>query len=262
MLSKKCPPGRIMVMLTDSNTQHLPRNQDAINEKRYRLNTFRRFPHQNVDTNVLAERGFYYTGIADRVQCAFCKILIQNWTIDDTPTDINFHYSNCSLLLTNQPNRLSTRSHSRTTNTHFMPSHPTVMLRQLFPCNRPKHVLFATLWQRRISFQASFSCNWTQHLRVSTDTLAEAGFFEVGNVDEVKCFYCGGSLIQWQYNDQPWVEHAKYFPTCHFLLRNRGPAYVMKITEEFPTIIRPHIIGNNPLMDIYEQILHHISTRQ
>ena len=251
--TKKCPPGRIMVMLTESITQQDNAEiNEALRELTYRQDTFQRFPHQNVDVHALARRGFYYTGIDDRVKCAFCKILVQDWTLADRPTDLKFHYAHCSSLSINQSNTLLTRSSRR------VPSYPTVMLRQLFPCQNPKHVLFATLWQRKISFQASFSCNWEQHLNVSTDELAEAGFFEVGIADEVKCFYCGGSLVRWRYHDKPWIEHAKYFPTCHFLLRSRGPAFVMSITEEFPNVIRPHVIGNNPLTDIYEQILRHI----
>ena len=35
--------------------------------------------------------------------------------------------------------------------------------------------------------------------------------------DEVKCFYCDGSVQSWAPKDDPWFEHMRWFPKCGFL---------------------------------------------
>lgn len=56
----------------------------------YRYITFTEFPENSADPLELAEAGFYYTGNADRVKCAFCKIILRGWTSSDKP--ILAHY--------------------------------------------------------------------------------------------------------------------------------------------------------------------------
>ncbi|XP_063769697.1 baculoviral IAP repeat-containing protein 1-like [Pseudophryne corroboree] len=38
-----------------------------------------------------------------------------------------------------------------------------------------------------------------------------------GTRDTVQCFSCGGCLGNWEEDDDPWKEHAKWFPECSFL---------------------------------------------
>lgn len=33
-----------------------------------------------------------------------------------------------------------------------------------------------------------------------------------GHGDNVKCFHCDGGLRNWEPGDDPWQEHAKWFP--------------------------------------------------
>lgn len=37
-------------------------------------------------------------------------------------------------------------------------------------------------------------------------------FFFKGRNDDVKCFCCDGGLRCWESGDDPWIEHAKWFP--------------------------------------------------
>jgi hypothetical protein len=48
----------------------------------------------------------------------------------------------------------------------------------------------------------------------SVPALVDAGFFYIGPEDNVKCYYCGGSLKSWQPTDKPWGEHIRWFPHC------------------------------------------------
>lgn len=63
--------------------------------------------------------------------------------------------------------------------------------------------------------------------------------FCAGASDWVKCFYCNVSLHQWNYENDPFEEHAKWYPTCKFILQTMGPDYVHAAVERFSNIRRP-----------------------
>uniref|UniRef100_A0A8C4S8Z9 RING-type E3 ubiquitin transferase n=1 Tax=Erpetoichthys calabaricus TaxID=27687 RepID=A0A8C4S8Z9_ERPCA len=54
--------------------------------------------------------------------------------------------------------------------------------------------------------------------------------------DDVKCFCCDGGLRCWESGDDPWVEHAKWFPRCEYLLQERGQDFVHQIQARFPRL--------------------------
>lgn len=47
-----------------------------------------------------------------------------------------------------------------------------------------------------------------------------------GQEDRTICFHCGGGLNEWKEFDEPWVEHAFWFPNCHYVLSVKGKEYV------------------------------------
>ena len=50
------------------------------------LRTFNGYKHLfPVEVESLANAGFHYTGIKDRVKCAYCKKEIENWEAYDEP---------------------------------------------------------------------------------------------------------------------------------------------------------------------------------
>jgi hypothetical protein len=50
------------------------------------------------------------------------------------------------------------------------------------------------------------------------ETLVRAGFFYIGIKTIVTCFYCNGSLQNWGPNDNPMIEHARWFHIHSFRL--------------------------------------------
>lgn len=49
--------------------------------------------------------------------------------------------------------------------------------------------------------------------------MAEAGFYWCGNereTDSAACFLCNKHLDGWEVDDDPWSEHFKHAPQCHF----------------------------------------------
>ncbi|XP_078322302.1 baculoviral IAP repeat-containing protein 8-like [Crassostrea virginica] len=85
----------------------------------------------------------------------------------------------------------------------------------------PKHHQYAIKEVRRGTFK-----NWPSHITQKPDELAEAGFFYTGKSDVVVCFYCGQGLHEWDVEDEPWGEHARWSPDCPFLLNIKGPEFV------------------------------------
>lgn len=92
---------------------------------------------------------------------------------------------------------------------------------------KPKSLNFATLDSRVRSFS-----NWTKsHVQVP-DELAKAGFYYLGIDDEVRCFYCDGGLRFWLKEDDPFFEHARYFPKCAYVQLVKGKTYVDQVLEQ------------------------------
>ncbi|KAF4078333.1 hypothetical protein AMELA_G00198060 [Ameiurus melas] len=73
--------------------------------------------------------------------------------------------------------------------------------------------------------------NWPTGTSIQPDTLARAGFFYTGHSDNVKCFFCNGSLRNWEPGDDPWQEHAKWFPRCEYLMQSRGQEYINHVQQ-------------------------------
>lgn len=54
--------------------------------------------------------------------------------------------------------------------------------------------------------------------------LSEAGFVYIGDGknDNVACFTCCQCLRFWKLDDDPWVEHAWWSPTCTYVRLVKG----------------------------------------
>ena len=71
--------------------------------------------------------------------------------------------------------------------------------------------------------------------------IADDGFYFLGDVDGVKCWYCNRGLKNWERFDDPWTEHAKWFSLCEYLLKNKGVDFVKGVVKDFPGLERPTI---------------------
>ena len=74
--------------------------------------------------------------------------------------------------------------------------------------------------------------------------------------DRVICFCCGGGLKNWEPNDNPWYEHAKWFPLCEYVLKKQGMDHVKDITLKYPELNRPKL--KNPCKANNVKIIHEI----
>ena len=67
-----------------------------------RLSTFDYWPSEAgriVKPHALAKAGLFYTGVGDRVQCAYCRGFLHSWEQGDKPDDEHRkHFPNCPFV--------------------------------------------------------------------------------------------------------------------------------------------------------------------
>lgn len=93
--------------------------------------------------------------------------------------------------------------------------------------DKPVYQQFAVATVRLESFK-----KWPKHLTQTPQDLSRAGFFYEGTRDKVYCFFCGGGLSNWDPENDPWEEHARWFPKCVFLRQCKGDEFVVKMQME------------------------------
>lgn len=161
------------------------------------------------------------------MRCAWCKGVIAKWELGDNP--FNEHVK-------------------------FFPSCPRAALGPnveiaskeitnigILPIQQSKHDQFASLDVRIRSFE-----HWPKSDIQAPDVLATAGFYYLNEGDHVRCFHCSGGLRSWQQEDDPWEEHAKWFPKCPFLELVKGEMYVQQVQSEMKPSLDDVMRGEIP----------------
>jgi len=256
------PPGQYSTYITPGDTRM----------ELYRITTFQKFPsHAPINPCNLANNGFFYTGYKDRVKCFDCAQAVDNWTITDDPLSVAWHRTDCQMITrhftSNVPltamismNTQTTSHNNRSNNlqnspaaitsppppsseghttTRDSPAHSTREI--MFPCNNPVNPCMRNP-QKRLDTFYERARNWPRDRLTATPAdMANAGLYYLGTHDRVKCFYCNGGLQNWDTYDEPWFEHAKWFPHCEFLLQQKGLEYVERVKNRFPNLSRPNL---------------------
>ncbi|CAO2636192.1 Baculoviral IAP repeat-containing protein 2 [Lemmus lemmus] len=170
-----------------------------------RFLTYSVWPLSFLSPAELARAGFYYIGPGDRVACFACGGKLSNWEPkDDAMSEHRRHFPNCPFLEnSSETQRFSVSNLSMQTHTARM---------------------------------RTFLC-WPSCVPVEPEQLASAGFYYTDRNDDVKCFCCDGGLRCWESGDDPWVEHAKWFPRCEFLIRMKGQEFVDEIQARHPHLL-------------------------
>ncbi|XP_068122959.1 baculoviral IAP repeat-containing protein 2 [Hyperolius riggenbachi] len=171
-----------------------------------RLRTYSNWPVTFLNPADLAKAGFYYVGPGDKVACFACEGKLSNWEPNDNAmSEHRRHFPDCPFM-----------------STSAKPTFRTSV----------SNVSMQTTSSRLKTF-----VNWPSRIPVTPKKLAEAGFYYVGRNDDVKCFCCDGGLRCWESGDDPWVEHAKWFPRCEYLLHIKGQSFVSDIQERYPHLL-------------------------
>ncbi|XP_063375805.1 death-associated inhibitor of apoptosis 1-like [Cydia fagiglandana] len=96
--------------------------------------------------------------------------------------------------------------------------------------------------------------DWPKSMKQKPEELAEAGFYYTGQSDKTKCFYCDGGLKDWEEDDVPWEQHARWFDRCAYVQLVKGEDYVQKVmsSQKGKVIIAPNKASNSAIDPNYE----------
>ncbi|XP_059535477.1 E3 ubiquitin-protein ligase XIAP [Myotis daubentonii] len=197
--------------VVDMSDAVYPRNPAMCSEEA-RLKSFQNWPdYAHLTPRELASAGLYYTGVDDQVQCFCCGGKLKNWEpCDRAWSEHRRHFPNCFFVLGRNVN-IQNESDVLGSDRNFPNS-----------TNSPRNPAMADYEARIITFG-------TWMYPVNKEQLARAGFYALGEGDKVKCFQCGGGLTNWKPSEDPWEEHAKWYPGCKYLLEEKGQEYINNI---------------------------------
>lgn len=182
----------------------------------HRKLTLELFPIKRKEDDVkrAARNGFYYNGKGNNLRCAFCKIELRNW--EETDDQLTEHKA----LSPNCPNALRKPVGN-------VPSGSARSI-ELFEKSRPANTFYNSKVARRHSFRT-----WPKRMKQTPDDLADAGFYHAKTGDKALCFSCGGGVSNWEDEDDPWEEHARWFNNCPYLNYMKGEEFVAKVMKKF-----------------------------
>ncbi|NXK71482.1 BIR7B protein, partial [Amazona guildingii] len=200
------------------------------NEAR-RLRTFRLWPVSSpVCPRDLVKAGFFFVGPRDEVQCFCCGGILKNWEPGDCPVAEHLKFfPSCKFIrgeAVGNQEMLPPQEAVDTVDGQFLSLLPGMDSEEAALPSEPEYPAMVTEEARLLTFH---SC--PRHVAMLSEALARAGFFYTGRGDVVRCFYCNGLVRNWQFDSDPWWEHAKWFPGCEFLLRSKGRGYVSSVQD-------------------------------
>ncbi|XP_071112519.1 baculoviral IAP repeat-containing protein 7-B-like isoform X6 [Haliotis cracherodii] len=207
-----------------------------------RLQTFEHWPLASaVNPQRLAKAGFYYIGPSDRVRCVFCYGILKSWLPNDDPeTEHRTHFPDCPFLQGREVGNVP------------MPTWQAARPRSLVRMESIRFPAYDEIGTRLESVS-----RLPRSVLQDRQVIAEAGFFYTGFGDSVKCFSCGGALRNWQKDDDPWIEHARWFPRCPYVRQQKGNEFVDDIEANFRNASLPQspqrehpIPGPNSQIDV------------
>ncbi|XP_064478350.1 baculoviral IAP repeat-containing protein 2-like [Ornithodoros turicata] len=92
--------------------------------------------------------------------------------------------------------------------------------------SKPTHPQFAKLDRRVMSFES-----YPRHAKGNKEKMAKAGLFYTGAEDRTACFQCGNTLCSWGEEDDPLLEHARWYPNCPYVILMLGTATINDIRK-------------------------------
>uniref|UniRef100_A0A673A8Z8 RING-type E3 ubiquitin transferase n=1 Tax=Sphaeramia orbicularis TaxID=375764 RepID=A0A673A8Z8_9TELE len=189
-----------------------------------RLQTFQNWPTDApVTSGDLAKAGFFFVGPGDKVQCFCCGGILRCWIHGDSPAaEHKRHFPTCSFMMGQAVGNIPLQAGSSdSVDGQLLSQLQRMTMDDQGTAGQAVYPEMEAEDSRLTTFH-----NWPTDASVQPDVLARAGFFYTGHGDNVKCFFCDGGLRNWEPGDDPWQEHAKWFPRCEFLIQSRGQEYI------------------------------------
>ncbi|NXE11959.1 XIAP ligase, partial [Lophotis ruficrista] len=198
--------------VVDMSDNLYPKNPAMCSEET-RLKSFHNWPlNSELTPKELANAGFYYTGVGDQVACFCCGGKLKNWEPSDRAwSEHKRHFPKCFFVLGRDVGNV--------------PSESVLAELGRSGLNNAQHPMNPSM----AKYERRLQTFLTWIYPVDKEQLAEAGFYSIGNGDRVVCFHCGGRLQEWKENEDPWDQHAKWFPGCGFVRKEKGLEFINNV---------------------------------
>ena len=207
-----------------------------------RIKTFATWTDHTVHRSDLARCGFFCLGDNNMVQCFSCNTILSQLNYGDNVAEEHQNKAPlCKMVKGIEEENIPLEVEDR----ELVPSYVSAMeppdpsmddqavLMRLYPLRTPKVPHMKDETKRLETFQ-----QWPSTEGCATpQDISRAGFYYFGRERLVVCWYCGGGISMDPY-DEPWTEHAKYMPECHFLLLRKGLGFPQEMFVKFPNIER------------------------
>ncbi|XP_052809824.1 uncharacterized protein LOC128238207 isoform X2 [Mya arenaria] len=196
-----------------------------------RFRSFSRWCHMIPSPTMLCKAGFFFTNTADLVRCYQCGIGLKDFSSTDDPLKEHVkHSSQCEHLLL----YFETESALETYKKSMRDLEPGAIRQRQLAEFRERSLQGPPPRQYRIRNEAyntydlrlSSFVKWSEHIAQRPPRLAEAGLYYTGIDDHVRCFACDGGLRHWDPEDDPWIEHCRWFPACPFAREQKGDEFI------------------------------------
>ncbi|XP_065221319.1 E3 ubiquitin-protein ligase XIAP-like [Planococcus citri] len=170
-----------------------------------RLKSFEKWSISEIQTPLeLVEAGFFYSGREDAVVCFSCGGGLSNWhQCVDPYFEHAKYYPKCSFILKKKGKDFVEKVKETVKDEY-------------------------TAEEARLS---SFANYWPISTFKTPKELAKAGFFHTGDSDEVQCFNCGVTVMDWRVDDDAWFKHTRSNSTCRFVFDVKGPEFMDKANQ-------------------------------
>ena len=245
---------------------------DSLRYEKERLETFIEWPVPWLNPDDLSADGFYYLRTSDHCACVYCRGVVGGWEPGDTPRgEHQRHFPHCpfirgqpvgnvplnhSSILDKLPldeeecplppprwcytTEVAGSGASATAGRHVPGPYP-----EYSDPNNKNNVNFDAIglprysgpkrkdYITRESRVKSFT-KWPERVIQKPEEMANAGFFYCGLSDHVRCFHCGSGLRNWEFEDNPWDEHARWYPDCNYVVLSKGQEFIDKVRRERP----------------------------
>uniref|UniRef100_A0A8C8VXB4 Baculoviral IAP repeat-containing protein 1 n=1 Tax=Peromyscus maniculatus bairdii TaxID=230844 RepID=A0A8C8VXB4_PERMB len=182
-------------------------------------NTFRSWTPQD-----MAAAGFYFTGVKLGVQCFCCSLILFGTSLRKTPIESHRRFRpGCEFLLGKDVGNIGKYD--------IRVKSPEKL--------RGGKARYQEEEARLESFE-----NWPFYAHgTSPRVLSAAGFVFTGKRDTMQYFSCGGCLGNWEEGDDPWKEHAKWFPKCEFLQSKKSSKEIAQYIQSYEGFV--HVMGEH-----------------
>nr|XP_033784849.1 baculoviral IAP repeat-containing protein 1-like [Geotrypetes seraphini] len=199
-----------------------------------RLKSFFSFdPCSTWSPQEMASAGFYNTGVKNSIQCFCCGLILCTQSISVTPLAKHQKFQlDCEFLQGKDVGNI-----------------PKYEVRVQNPEGDPAEDSgkYKTQEARLKSYKS-----WPFYVKMQPTLVAAAGFFFTGVKDTVQCFSCQGCLGNWEEDDDPWKEHAKWFPECEFLQSKKSQNEIIKYIQDYSGFVG--VKGNHFTTQLIQKI--------